>query len=116
MIYRVLRPLSTGHELGDWVRSDRFKAGIIEALIKANAISPVRGPPLATLDGWKVRAEKLLEIGIVDAVDFLTADDASIMQAFNHKTNRAVKKYRNELMALLEMKMEPGQTRLLRRR
>jgi hypothetical protein len=115
MLYRVLKRLTTGHEPGDWERGDRFKPKVLEALVENGALSPVQGPPLATLDGWKTRADKLLRVGIVDAVDFLTADDTAIMLAFNHKTNRAVKKYKDELMALLEMKMEPQRTRRRRK-
>lgn len=102
MLYRVLRDLSTGHKFGDAVRGDRFKPDVLRALLKANALCPISGPPLRHLTGWARRAELLEPVGIVTALEFLDADDDVIRQAWGHKTARAVEKARGELEQLLD--------------
>ncbi|UCC74288.1 MAG: hypothetical protein JSV86_06955 [Gemmatimonadota bacterium] len=99
-LYRVLRPLSTGHEPGDIVDGKRFKAALA-ALVKARALAEVKPPPLSELPGWTTRAEKLADAGVVTAVDFLEADDGLLKEILNHKTTRSINKMRDELRGWL---------------
>lgn len=43
-------------------------------LVSRGAISLVSAPPIAVLDGWKDRAPRLEELGIITVVDLLGAD------------------------------------------
>ena len=98
-VYRVLRPLSTGHEPGDLVDGTQFKG--LDALVEARALAEVKPPPLSELPGWTTRAEKLGGEGIVTAVDFLEADDELLKEALNYKTMRNINKWREELKGWL---------------
>jgi hypothetical protein len=94
-LYRVLRPLSTGHEVGDLVEGEQFKK--LDALIRVNALSEVASPPLTELPGWTTRADTLLAYGIITVSDFLGADDETLKEAFNYKTTRTINKWREEI-------------------
>lgn len=94
-LYRVLKPLSTGHGPGELVDGARFKQ--LDTLVEVNALAPVSYPPLSVLPGWETRAEKLAEAGIVTIQDFLDAGDQTLKEIFNHKTTRAIGKWRGEL-------------------
>jgi len=108
-LYRVLRPLSTGHEVGQLVDGDRFK--YIDALLENRALSPVSTPPLSELPAWETRAEKLAEVGIVTIQDFLDADDDVLKEAFNYKTMRTINKWKQELQHWLVMDEPPNKKR-----
>jgi hypothetical protein len=105
VLYRVLRTLTTGHVFGDVVRGDRFKPYVVEALLAANAICPISGPPLKHLEGWTRRAEILEPLGIRTAIEFLDADDDVIREAWGHTTTRAVKKAKSILTELLNARI-----------
>ena len=105
MLYRVLRDLSTGHVFGDVVRGDRFKPKVLEILLAANALCPVTGPPLRLLRGWTRRAELLAPLGIETATEFMDADVDVIREAWGHKTTRAVKKAKDIISEILDMKI-----------
>ena len=100
MYVRVLkRRLSTGHMRGDVVPGERFKE--LDLLIQNGAVSPCKPAPLSELQGWTTRAEKLAKVGITDVVAFLEADNETLREVFNHKTDRAVNRYKAELGATL---------------
>jgi len=105
MLYRVLRNLSTGHVLGDVVSADRFRPDAIKALLEANAICKIEGPPLRVLEGWTRRAELLEVIGIVSATQFLYADDDVIREAWGHTTTRAVRKAKAIISEMLDARI-----------
>ena len=98
-LYRVLRDLSSGERKGDIVDGGLFKH--LDALLKANALSPVSYPPLSELPGWTTRAEVVSSLGIITIEDFINAEDEALRKAFNHKTQRTIAKWRDELRAWL---------------
>lgn len=104
MIYRVLRPLSTGQMPGDFVEEKNFKGGkrTIDKLRAVNAIAPVSSPPLAEVPGWTKRAEKLAEISIITIQDFLEADEQRMAKLFKYKTTSAIKRWRSEVQEWLK--------------
>jgi len=66
-LYRVLKPLTTGHQVGDIVDGARFR--YLDALVKNGALVQAHVPPLAVLPGWGERAELLPpHLQTVDAV------------------------------------------------
>lgn len=95
MLYRVLRPLSTGHEPGQLVDGERFKK--LDALIEVNALAPVSFPPLSELPGWKTRAKKLAAENVVTVQDFLDAEEGTLKRIFGHKTTRVISKWKKEV-------------------
>lgn len=105
MLYRVLRDLSTGHDLGDVVKGDRFKPGVLARLLEVRAICPITGPPLRVLTGWARRAELLEPVGITTAIEFLDADPDVVRQAWGHSALRAVNKARAEIEELLNARV-----------
>lgn len=105
MLYRVLRTLTTGHVFGDVVTEDRFKPEALDALLRANALCAISGPPLSHIQGWARRAELLEPLGIETAIQFLDADDDAIRQAWGHTTTRAVKKAKSILTEMLDARI-----------
>jgi hypothetical protein len=106
-LYRVLRPLSTGHGPGELVDGGQFKA--LGALVGAGALAEVKPPPLAELPGWEARAEKLAAAGVVTVLDFLDADDELLREALGNKTARGINGWREELRSWLVVD-EPKKT------
>lgn len=105
MYVRVVKNrLSTGHVRGDIVPGSTFKQ--LDLLIKHGAVAPCKPAPLSELQGWTVRAEQLARLGITDVVAFLEADNATLREAFNHKTDRAVNRYKAELGATMRPRGE----------
>jgi len=56
-LYRVLKALTTGHQVGDIVDGARFR--YLDALVKCGALVSVNPPPLALVPGWSERRELL---------------------------------------------------------
>lgn len=102
MLYRVLRKLSTGHVFGDVTDGSGMD---VPALLRANAICAIVGPPLNVLAGWTTRAELLEPIGITTAMEFLDADPHDVRVAWGHSTLRAVNKARAEIEEMLDAKI-----------
>ncbi len=102
MLYRVLRRLSTGHVFGDVTDGNGMN---VPALLKANAICSIIGPPLHVLTGWARRAELLEPTGITTAMEFLDSDPDVIREAWGHSTLRAVNKARVEIEQMLDAKI-----------
>ena len=100
MYVRVVKKrLSTGHVRGDIVPGSTFKQ--LGLLIEHGAVAPCKPAPLSELRGWTVRAQQLAKIGIVDVVALLEADNETLREAFNHKTDRAINRYKAELGATM---------------
>ena len=97
ILYRILKPLSTGEIPGDIVRGTRFKPHIAKALLDNTAIAEVHGPPLNEIPGWKVRSEKLERINVCTAIDFLNVDNDVVMKLFAHRSSTTVKKWKAEV-------------------
>jgi len=57
MLYRVLKPLDTGHQVGDVVDGRLFKQ--LARLEQRGCLAPVSAPPLRVLPGWKDRWQLL---------------------------------------------------------
>ena len=108
MYVRVIKNLSTGHRRGDIVPGGTFKK--LKLLIEHGAVRPCQPAPLSELVGWTVRAKKLEPFGITDVVAFLEADHAILREAFNHKTDRAIERYKAELGATMRP-TGPGEVR-----
>lgn len=107
MIYRVLRPLSTGHQPGDLVEERRFRPEAIPHLVAARAIQLASSPPLDQIPGWRVRAEKLAAVGVINIQDFLAAGEDIIKQALGLRTNRNIGPWRAELLGWITPKTLP---------
>lgn len=111
MYVRVIkRKLSTGHVRGDIMPAGTFKA--VALLLKHGAVSEVCPPPLSELGGWETRAELLAEHGIVDVVQFLEADNATLKEIFGYKTARVI----NRMKAEVRMALLPSDTASAKRR
>ena len=95
MLYRVLRPLSTGHKQGDLVEGSRFKS--LDVLVKVRALAEAKAPPLSEIPEWGTRSEKLITIGIVTIQDFLSADMEQVAELFNHKRVSTSKKWQKDV-------------------
>ena len=101
MLYRVLKPLSTGHQPGDVVQETDFREGVAILLAEKEALAVVSTPPLRELPGWKLRAKKLAEAGIIMVQDLLEAEDETVREAVGHKTTRAAKRWKREALKWL---------------
>jgi hypothetical protein len=96
MIYRVLRPLTTGQQAGDVIDGGRLRAEAIEKLLEIGALEVVTAPPLAELPHWEVRAQKLKAAGVLTITDLLDTQDQELAEAVKHKTTRVVKRWKRE--------------------
>ncbi len=83
-MYRVLRPIEAGNEPIERGTLSDLK-GLSEKTIKQfldlGIIARVAAPPLSVLPGWSARIKKLEKIGVQDADQFLSADDAILASA-----------------------------------
>jgi hypothetical protein len=104
-LYRVLKPLSVGEKI--------FPAGaVVElaslsdyakiVLVKRGAIREITPPPLATVPGWKVRAEKLQKIGIVTPYDLCDAEKSDVARHMRVTTDTVQKWQLDAIRALIE--------------
>jgi len=97
---RVAKNLSTGERAGDVVADDHFPNHIANALLRKGALTRMASPPLAEIEGWTLRASKLRVAGIITVEHFLDAPPERVVAALGHKTDRAYKQYRAELLAI----------------
>jgi hypothetical protein len=109
MLYRVLRPLTTGHMPDDIVDGTRFSSQILKVLLEKKALAEVRPPPLSELPGWEERAAKLRKIGVVTVRDLLDADDDELRRLFNYKRTSTITKWKKQAEEWLHA--EPGKKR-----
>jgi len=97
ILYRILKPLSTGELPGMIVPGNRFKGHIAKALIANTAIAEVHGPPLVEIPGWKTRSKRLEKVDVYTAIEFLNIDNDVISELFNHRSKRTVKQWKAEV-------------------
>ena len=108
-LYRVLTPLSRGDVItpkGQIVSDHDWPTETLEILERKGKIAPLSPPPLATLPGWKTCAERLAEIGILDAEQFVEASDDQIGIALSGSPE-TFGKWRQELLNWLVIP-QPG--------
>ena len=77
MLYRVLHNLWVGKSIlpaGTMSRLASVPPKAMEVLLAKGTVAPVAAPPLAVLPGWQHRGQRLAEIGITDAGQFLEGD------------------------------------------
>lgn len=105
-IYRVVKDLWCGNKPG--ARDGVLYAGSISdlgwlsaeqvgRLMAVGAISRPATPPLAVLPGWKLRAGRLQQVGIMTVSDFLEADPAAVAEHMEVKSE-TVDKWRESAM------------------
>lgn len=76
-IYRVRKRLDRAGlviEPGQFIEIDWLGAKDIATLERVGAVARVQGPPLEELPGWLKRAQRLAEMDITTAEEFLEAD------------------------------------------
>jgi len=100
-VYRVLRPLSTGHKVGDLLFKEDLEKISVGPLVEANAISEVRCPPLSVLPGWEERAEVLKRYNIVKADEFVEACDTLLRFIFRQPP-RVIRNWKEEVIELIK--------------
>lgn len=77
-------------------------------LVRCGAVSRVAPPPLRILPGWKTRAERLQKHGIIDAVQFLEADNALLQDILVRRREATIKTYKNDLEQQLIARPQKG--------
>jgi len=111
MYVRILKKrLSTGHQRGEIVPGETFKQ--LNALIRHHAVAEVHPPPLSEIVGWTTRAELLADHGIVDVVQFLEAENETLRDIFNYKSDRVINRMKAEVRQAL---LPSGATLAMRR-
>lgn len=98
MLYRVLKPLETGHQPGALVFGRQFKHAA--ALAQRGALAEVRLPPVAALT-WlhaDYRA-RLAEAGITDSITLLEADPVKLAAQLHTRADR-VRSWQAELRCM----------------
>jgi hypothetical protein len=108
-IYRVMKPLSTGHIQGEVIKGTRFKTqDIVDALVRVGAILEISGPPLIELPGWKLRATKLNKLGVNTVNDFLAGGMGTLAKQLDYKEKTLERWYKEiEEVWLLAVTPEP---------
>ena len=99
MLYRVLKTLSLGedkelrptNQTGQFTRLEWLNEGQVARLMAVGAVSEAAPPPLAELPDWGGRAERLAQVGIHDAAQFLEADPETIAKAMKVKAATIVR-------------------------
>lgn len=109
-MYRVTTPLAKGQKVipvGTLTRLEWLDAAGIARLERVGAVRAVMSPPLAELNGWSRRAERLAALGVVTMADFLAVSPAAIAEAMEIKTETA-ETWRAQLAAWSEAPEPPG--------
>lgn len=98
MLYRVLKPLETGHQPGALVFGRQFKHAA--ALARRGALAEVRLPPVAALTWLRedYRA-RLAEAGITDSITLLEADPVKLAAQIHTRADR-VQSWQAELRCM----------------
>jgi hypothetical protein len=107
-MYRVMDALDTGHVEGDVVLDDWRSSEIMEILERKGRIKRIESPPLCVLPGWQTRHQILASIGVETVDDFLMAKKGKVIAALNHKTDRAYRRYRRELLEWMKSNERTG--------
>ena len=104
-VYRAVNDLACGNKpgarggilyAGSLTRLEWLGADGIARLLDVGAVSRVATPPLAALPGWKVRAGKLQQIGIVTVEDLIEADIAEVKAHMEVMRESTVEKWIQE--------------------
>jgi len=101
MMWRTLKKLSKGFDTVvpegsitalEWIDDDG-----LERLQRVGAIARLTAPPLRKLPGWELRSERLKEVGITTAEQFLETDDKELAGKIGADP-RTVARWRDELL------------------
>lgn len=76
----------------DTIHNFPHRPATIDKLVKLGRITPVSGPPLVMLEGFKELGKKLSEKGIVKAEDFLNASLEDLKPVFRNQKKLDEKK------------------------
>ena len=99
-LYRVLKSLAKGDTIIPAGMIDAL-AGIsqesLDILVRRGKISRIAPPPLAELPGWKRRADRLKDIEVLDAEQFLEADEHLLASRLGVRP-RTVRRYKQALL------------------
>ncbi len=95
-LYRVLKTLWRGNSYprvhaGSFSQLEWLSAKSIERLTISAAINEVHPPPLYVVPGWTRRAERLAEMGIDDALQFLNSDICFVAQKLKVRQTTIIK-------------------------
>jgi hypothetical protein len=93
-IYRVRKALDRGSHIiepGQLIEIDWLGPEDIGRLETVGAVARVKGPPLVELPGWRRRGQRLAEIGIRTAEQYLEAEPESVAAHMAVKVSTAEK-------------------------
>lgn len=87
MLYRTLRSLNHDGKriLRDRIISPTWPASTIDKLLEIGVLARVSTPPLTEIPGWETRAKKLVAHDILNAEQFLEADDVLLAKWLKNK-------------------------------
>ena len=101
MMWRVLKPLSKGFHkvipVGEITGLEWLDEKGIERLQEVGAITRLSAPPLHKLPGWQLRSQRLREVGITTAEQFLEADCKELAEQIGADP-RTLAKWEEELL------------------
>jgi len=100
MLYRVLKPLSTGHKIGDVAPASEFRVEAIPRLLEVRALAELHAPPLRALPGWTRRAERLARLDIELADEFLECDEEVVATELKYKV-KTIERWKAEVLQAL---------------
>jgi len=108
-LYRTLRSLNHG---GRRIERDQvlmldWSQATLDKLLEVGVIAQVSPPPLAELPAWKARAGKLVAHGILDAGQFLEADDALLAKYLRNRPD-TIKRLKVEIIRWLQPEKDRG--------
>ena len=107
-MYRILRALEVAGkrvEKGSLSDLEGLNAGVRDKPLAMGLISRVAAPPLKVLPGWSVRAGKLETVGIIDADQFIAADNDILADTL--RTNAArIAAWKQEVRSYLKANPE----------
>ncbi len=79
----------------------------IEILEQRGAIARIAPPPLIELPGWKTRAAKLEKVNILDAEQFLEAEEGLLIDAMKARTS-LIRGWKEEVTQWLTIPEQEG--------
>jgi len=102
-IYRAERRLTTGHEQYEIVLASELGPGVAGILLARGILSVASGPPLVEFPGWKIRGQRLGEIGIRTVNALLDAEhEEAIIREFELTGADTIERWRREALGWLE--------------
>ena len=80
MLCRVIKPLRMGNRIvpSGKVECLGLDTSVLKKLVDKGAIVSVSAPPLSEIPLWEKRASLLIKVGILDADQFLEADNGRL--------------------------------------